>query len=74
MEDDLEITFAREVLEAMNKNPELAAAIREFCANMRQAKHAVLTGQHKTIEDAMEAITGHRPERLDTFLSDRSDE
>lgn len=61
---ELEIEFSPEVLAQMENDPDMAAAIREFSASLRQADHAVKTGQHKTFEDAIEAITGNRPERL----------
>lgn len=65
---ELEIVFSDQVLEAMTNDPEMAALIKDFSAAYRQADHAVKTGQHKSFEDAMEAITGHRPEPV--FLDD----
>lgn len=46
-------------------HPELAKAMREMAANMRQAHHAWKSGQYASFDDAMEAITGERPESLD---------
>lgn len=46
-------------------DPEFAAEFREFSANMRQAMHAWQTGRYPSFEDAMEAITGQRPRRID---------
>lgn len=54
----------------MENDPKLAQAIREMMATFRQARHAVETGQHKTFEDAVEAITGNRPERLENDEDD----
>lgn len=59
---EYEVVIAPEVLEQMAQDPEMAAAIREICAAFRQSAHAVKTGQHNSFEDAMEAITGNRPE------------
>jgi len=44
------------------EDPETAAVYRELFANMRQAAHAWKTGQYQSFEEAMEAISGKRPE------------
>lgn len=49
----------------MDADDDMAEAVRVFCAAIRQAHHAVETGQHASFEDAMEAITGNRLERID---------
>lgn len=64
-EKELEIELAPEVRAQMEADPKLAAAMKDFLATMHQAHHAVQTGQHKTIDDAIEALTGNRPKRLD---------
>ena len=69
---DLEIIMSDEVAAQMADDPEMAAALREISAAFRQAHHAVQSGQHGTFEDAMEAITGNRPEPV--FLDDEEDE
>ncbi len=61
----LEIVVLPQVQDQMDDAPDMAEAMREFIANLHQAQHAVETGQHATIEDAIEAITGNRPEPLD---------
>ncbi|RPH76011.1 hypothetical protein EHM76_00220 [bacterium] len=63
--DEFKIEMTPEVAEKLAQNPELAEAMRMFSAGFRQALHAVETGQHKTIDDALEAILGCRPEKID---------
>lgn len=55
-----------EVQAQLDADPEMAKAVKEFMAMMHQAHHAVQTGQHKTMEDAVEAISGSRPMPIDT--------
>lgn len=62
---DLEIVILPEVQAQLDADPDMAEAIRDFMAACRQAKHAVDTGQHESFNDAMEAITGNRPEPVD---------
>ena len=62
---DVEITLSDQVKGQMEADPNMAAAIRDFSACMRQAFQAVKDGQHKSWEDAIEAITGTRPEVVD---------
>jgi hypothetical protein len=45
--------------------PDIKAKMKELLANFHQAIEAVKRGEHETFEDAMQAITGHRPEKLD---------
>lgn len=59
---ELTIEMSPQALAAVADDPELAAAVAQMKANFHQAHHAVATGQHKTFADAMEAITGSRPE------------
>ena len=63
METDDPIEFAPGVLEQMESDPKLKAAAQEMLANIRQAHHAWQSGQYPSFADAMEAITGKRPER-----------
>lgn len=63
-DEELTVEFSDQVLEKMAEDPELVKALREFSANMRQAHAAVKAGQYASMEDAVEAITGSRPERL----------
>lgn len=62
---DLQIDISDTVEDQMSNDPELAEAMRVFMAVMRQAHDAVQRGQHKTMEDAIEALTGSRPVKLD---------
>lgn len=59
--EGIEIVMSDQVKSAMEADSELAAAMREMFANMRQAQHAVDEGRYPTFEDALEAITGKRP-------------
>lgn len=69
---DLQIIIAPELQAQLDADPELAEAMRELFASFRQAHHAVETGTHKSFDEAMEAITGHRPEIVD--LTDANDD
>lgn len=62
---ELNIVIPDDIQRDIDADPELAEAFRNFCASIRQAHHAVQTGQYENIDDAMEAITGNRPERID---------
>lgn len=59
------VEYAPEVLEQMEGDPEMAKALREFAACARQAMQGVAEGKYKSFDDAMEAITGNRPEKID---------
>lgn len=62
---ELKIEFAPKVLKQMEEDPKLAAAVKEMVANFHQAHDAVQRGQYKTMDEAMEAITGNRPQKYD---------
>ena len=47
-------------------DPKKAEAVRSMLANMRQAHAAWLAGQYDSFPEAVEAITGQRPTRIDT--------
>jgi hypothetical protein len=47
------------------EHPEVREVVREFMANVRQARQGVIEGRYASFEDAMEAITGSRPEPMD---------
>lgn len=63
---DDRLRFAPEALaeiEAMMaSDPAAAVALRDLLATMRQAAHAWHSGQYASFEDAMEALTGSRPQ------------
>lgn len=64
-----------EDLEKMEaEHPGAKKEMGELFALMRQAHQAWQAGQYKTFEDAMEALTGQRPERLDIEEEERIDE
>lgn len=62
--------FLEQLAEMEAKDPEAAKAAREMLANIRQAHTAWLAGQYPSFEDAVEAITGQRPERIPEEDSD----
>ena len=68
---ELEIVIADAVAAEMADDPEMAEAMRDLFAAFHQANHAVATGQYASFEDAMEAITGSRPEPV--FMDDEDD-
>ena len=58
------VEYSDKVMKQMAENPEMAKAIREMAANMRQAMDGVQRGQYKSFDEAMESITGSRSEPL----------
>lgn len=64
-DEDIEIKLSPQVEEAMAADPELAKAMKDMFANFRQASHGVKSGQYKDFGEAMEAITGRKPQRVD---------
>lgn len=67
---DPDIVLSKQVKDTMAEDPELAAALRELFANMRQAMQSVKEGRYKSLDDAMEAITGQRPTPIDDLSED----
>lgn len=68
MPDDFEkdpLIYSEQAKAQIAADPELAEAMREMAALMRQAHHAWQTGQYASFADALEAITGCRPEPVD---------
>lgn len=72
-EKDLEIVLSDQVKEAMAADPELAKSMKDFSAMVRQAHHGIKTGQYKSFDDAMEALTGSRPEYIDLSTNEGED-
>lgn len=68
--NDLDVHMSDQVRDKMAADPEAAEAIRDFVAILRQASHGVKTGQYKTMDDAIEALTGSRPEAVDLDAED----
>ena len=64
-DNDLEIEFSPGTREQMNKDPKIAAALRDFTAAFRQANEGVKRGYYKTIEEGLESITGGRVRNVD---------
>ena len=71
-DEDIEIVIMPQVQESMDSDPELAKAMKEFLANVHQANEAVKSGRYESFDDAMEAITGNRPELIE--LDDGEDD
>ena len=68
MPDDFEkdpLVYSDQVKRKMEEDPALAEAMRQIAAEMRQAHHAWQSGQYASFDDAMEAITGERPEPVE---------
>lgn len=67
---ELEIVLMPEVQAQMDADPELAEAMRKMFAAMHQADEGVQSGRYKNMEEAMEAITGNRPVKIDPETGD----
>ena len=67
--DEDGIEFAPGVLEDIKelaaRDPKAAEAFRIMMANMRNAHQAWRSGRYPSFEDAVEAITGNRPVKVD---------
>lgn len=64
VDGELVITISDEAKAKMAADPKLDAIVKDLLAAFHQAHNAVHTGQHKTIDDALEAITGNRPQLI----------
>lgn len=68
LSDDDTIQFSEEASEQIAKivagDPAAAGVVHELFANMRQAMQGVKDGKYANFADAMEAITGNRPEKV----------
>lgn len=62
---EFEIEWSDEVKAQADKDPKIAKYLREFGAIMRQAMAGVKSGQYKTLDDGIEALTGTRPQEVD---------
>lgn len=62
---DLNVEISDQVKEKIAKDPKLANYLRETIACFRQAHQAVQEGRYASFPDAVEAITGTRPVRID---------
>lgn len=71
---DLTIDMSEQVKAQMLADPELAKAMKEFMAIMHQAHEGVKSGQYKTMDDAMEALTGSRPQKVDLETGEELDD
>jgi hypothetical protein len=71
-EPEFTVIMTDEVRAQVEADPEMAKAMRELTACFHQAHAAVEAGQYGSMEDAMEAITGNRPEPVN--LEDDEDD
>lgn len=59
-----EVVIPDHIKEDMAKDPELAKALMGFIVSAKNAMQAVEDGRYKSFEDAIEDMTGSRPERV----------
>jgi ATP-dependent protease HslVU (ClpYQ) ATPase subunit len=62
---ELKIEILDEVKDEIARDPEMAELMADFIAMLHQAHDAVRRGQYKTMDDALEALTGNRPVQID---------
>lgn len=62
---DLNIVIPDDVQAQLDADPKMAEAMRGIFASMRQAHADVASGKYAAFDDAMEAITGNRPEPVE---------
>lgn len=58
------IEVSDQVKDAMASDPKLAEALKALMSSMRNAAEAVKAGRYKSFDDAMEDMTGHRPQMI----------
>jgi hypothetical protein len=59
------VEWSDQVREAAERDPKIADLLRDFGAKARQAMQMVEAGQYKSFDDAMEALTGERPQKIE---------
>lgn len=64
-DEEFHIEMSDEMKQQTADNPAMAQAWQDLCAKIRQAHHGVKTGQYQSMDDAMEILTGFRPEKFD---------
>ena len=62
---ELEVVLSDKVKAQIIADPKMAETIRNLSAIFRQAGLGIKTGQYKSMDDAIEALTGNRPEPVD---------
>lgn len=62
--DDYQVIWSPEVEAQAAADPKKAAALRELGAIFRQAMAGVESGQYKSFEDGVEALSGSRPQPI----------
>ena len=67
---ELSVIFSDQVKDAMASDPEKAAAVQEFTALLHQTHAGVKSGQYASLDDALEKLTGSRPEMVDGLEDD----
>ena len=61
---ELTIMFSPEVQGQMASDPKLAEMIRSVNASFHQAFHGVQSGQYKSLDEAMEKVTGGKVRKM----------
>lgn len=64
-DDEFKVVLSDQIKSDIADDPELKDIMADFIACLHQAHDAVLRGQYKTLDDAIEAILGSRPVALD---------
>ena len=59
------VILSDQVKEQMAKDPEIAKAMQAISADFRQAMQLVSDGKYASFDDAIEALTGKRPQPVD---------
>lgn len=70
---EIELNLSDQVKEAMANDAELAEALREIFACMRQAMEGVQSGRYRSFDEGMERITGERPRPVDEPFDDEDE-
>lgn len=68
------VIWSDQLKEQMAKDPEIAAAIRDFTAAVHQAQAGVESGQYQTLDEGIAAITGATVEPFDPDEEDDEDD
>lgn len=61
--EEFPITVSKELNAQIAADPMIAKAMQALNEKIRQAHHAVQIGQYASMDDALEVLTGYRPEK-----------
>lgn len=70
MGDDLNIQYSPQVKARMEADAEMAEFVRDFNAKLRQAFYGVQIGQYRSMDEALERLTGSRPQKIDPITGE----